>query len=240
MNFLKHGVAAYLRNFKLMLFFSVPALLALLIPVLSPLPTYTAVGGTFLRTGSVPELTAFDIALMSISFLASLFLISFALVSINIVVKSQRTMTQIRKQVILGLEKYVLNVFWIFLTAQLLFLIVGFLAYDWHAQNWLNPLFTLGVSLFLVYTPAALVIDDMRPFRALQASYNSVVRNPGVFLAWLAIAIVSISALELLALAALPHAAAQIVVLVVNSLFIFPFLVVLQAHAYMEKYPLSK
>ncbi len=240
MNVLEHALKSYARNFPLIVFFSVPALLALLMPLLSPMPTYVAVGGTYLRTGSMPELTGFDIALMAVSSLVSLFLISFAITAINVVVKSERTLTNITKQVILGLEKYVLNIFWIFLTAQLLFLIVALLAYDWQVQAWLNPLATLVASLFIIYAPAALVIDDMRPFRALQASYNHVVRNPAMFLIWIAVAVVSLSIVELLALAVLPHSMAQFAVLIVNSLIIFPFLVVLQAQCYMKKYPLAK
>ncbi|MFA6036253.1 MAG: hypothetical protein WC759_04825 [Candidatus Micrarchaeia archaeon] len=240
MNVIEHALKSYSRHFGIMVFFSVPALLALLIPLLSPMPTYTAVGGTFLRTGSMPELTSFDIALMSVSSLVSLFLISFAITAISIVVKSERTLTHIRKQVILALEKYTLNIFWIFLTAQLLFLIVALLAYEWQVQSWLSPLATLLASLFLIYVPAALVIDDMRPFRALQASYNHVLKNPMAFLTWIAVAVVSLSVVELVMLALLPHAIAQFAVLIINSLIIFPFLVVLQAHCYMAKYPLAR
>lgn len=240
MSILAHAFKMYSRNFKLMLFFSVPALLALLIPTFSPLPTYMAVGGTFLRTSSVPELTGVDVAVMVFSFLASLFLISFAAVAINVVVKSERTLTNIKKQMILALEKYVLNVFWISLTFQLLYVIINFLAYDLQVQSWLNPLAVLFGSLFTIYMPAALVIDDLRPFRALQASYTSVVRRPILFLAWLALAFASLSVVEFLALALLPHSIAQYAALAANSLFIFPFLLVLQAQCYMAKYPLAR
>ncbi|RLG20264.1 hypothetical protein DRN67_00360, partial [Candidatus Micrarchaeota archaeon] len=130
MEVLRHAVNAYTRNLKLMLFFSIPALLAFLIPILSPLPTYIAVGGTYLRTSSLPELTQFDIALMALSFLASLFLISFATAAINMVVKSQRTLTNIRQEVIAGIEKYVLRIFWLFFTFELLYTITGLLAYE--------------------------------------------------------------------------------------------------------------
>jgi len=240
MGVLEHSVNVYSRNLKLMLFFSIPAFLAFLIPLASPLPTYIAVGGTYLRTGSVPELTGLDIAVMALSFLLSLFLISFAIAAINIVVKSQRTLTGIRKQVIEGIEKYVLNIFWIFLTAEILYIIVSFLAYDWQAQSWLNPLATLVGSVFLIYAPAALVIDEMRPFRAIEASFNSVARRPELFLLWIAVAVLLLSFVELLALALLPHKLAQLAALALNSLFLFPFLVVLQAQIYMAKYPLAK
>ncbi len=240
MGVLEHSVNAYLKNMKLMLFFSVPALLAFLIPLASPLPTYIAVGGAYLRTSSMPELTSFDIAFMGIAFLVSLFLISFATAAICIIVKSQRTYTHIRREVIRGIEKYVLNIFWIFLTAELLYIIVGMLAYEWQVQSWLNPLATLAGSLFLIYAPAALVIDDMRPFRAIESSFNSVKRRPELFLLWVAVAVVSLSVVEVLALALLDHKLAQLAVLVLNSLFIFPFLVVLQTQIYMAKYPLAK
>jgi len=241
MGVLEHSVNAYMRNMKLMLFFSVPALLAVLIPFASPLPTYIAVGGAYLRTSSMPELTGFDIAFMAAAFLVSLFLISFATAAICIIVKSERTLTHIRREVVRGIEKYVLNIFWIFLTAELLYIIVGMLAYEWQVQGWLNPLATLIGSLFLIYAPAALVIDDMRPFRAIEASFNSVKRRPELFLLWVVIAVVSLSLVELIVLALLQqHKLAQLIALVLNSLFIFPFLVVLQTQIYMAKYPLAK
>ena len=240
MEVLKHTVNAYTRNIKLMLFFSVPALLAFLVPILLPLPTYIAVGGTYLRTSSMPELTQFDIALMALAFLLSLFLISFAIAAINIVVKSQRTLTNIKKEVVAGIEKYVLNIFWLFLTVELLYVIVGLLAYEWGVQNWLNPLATLVGSVLLIYAPAALVIDDMRPFRAVEASIKTVVRAPLLFLLWIAVAVVLLSLSEVVALALLQHKTAQMLVLVLNSLFFLPFLIVLQAQIYMTKYPLAR
>ncbi|VVC02668.1 Uncharacterised protein [Candidatus Burarchaeum australiense] len=243
MGVLEHSLNAYSRNLKLMLFFSLPALLAVLIPLASPLPTFVAVGGAYLRTSSMPDLTSFDIAVMGIAFLVSLLLISFATAAICIVVRSQRTLTHIRREVIIGIEKYVLNIFWLFLTAELLYIIVGLVAYDWQVQSWLNPLATLLVSCFLVYAPAALVIDDMRPLRAIEASFNAVRKRPELFLLWIVIAVVSLSLVEFIGLSLsglVSHKVAQLGVLVINSLFIFPFLVVLQTQIYMAKYPLAR
>jgi len=240
MEILRHTVNAYSRNLKLMLFFSIPAFLAFLVPLLSPLPTYIAVGGTYLRTSSMPELTQFDMAVMAFAILLSLFLISFAIVAINIVIKSQRTFTQIRTQVIDGIEKYVMNIFWLFLTFELLYVIIGMLAYDWGVQNWLNPLTTLVGSVLLVYAPAALVIDEMRPFRAVEASVKTVMRAPGLFVLWIAVAVAMLSVSEVIALALLPHASAQMLVLVLNSFFLLPFLIVMQTQIYMTKYPLAR
>ena len=70
MDVIKYAAEAYTNNIKMLLFFSLPFLLAFLIPVFSPMPTYAAVGGTFLRTGSMyMDLTSFDIALIALTFL---------------------------------------------------------------------------------------------------------------------------------------------------------------------------
>ncbi|HQT44552.1 MAG TPA: hypothetical protein PLO51_01115, partial [Candidatus Micrarchaeota archaeon] len=83
---LKYSVSAYFKNITLISFFSIPMLFALLIPLFIQTPVYLALGGVFLRTGSIPDITSWDIGIMVFSFLVSLFLISFAMVDINLVI----------------------------------------------------------------------------------------------------------------------------------------------------------
>jgi hypothetical protein len=241
MEVIYHTFKALGMNLKWITFFSVPFLLAFFIPLLSPMPTFVAVGGTFLRTGSIPEMSYLDTALVIFATLLSLFCISFAIVSINIVIKHNRTLTKIPKEVIEGVENYVFSLFWLLLTAMLFYFVVFLFAYEYGVQEIVGPLVTFIVSLGLFYAPAAIVIDDKRPFRAVQASLNHIRGKPTLFLVWLVIAIVSLVALDaafILLKGAIPFA--RYILLIINSLVIVPFLIVLQAQIYLTKYSILK
>jgi len=242
MDVLKYTANAYLKNIKMVSFFSVPFLLAFLIPLLAPTPTYVALGATFLRTGSMyVDLTGVDIAIIVISFLISLFLVSFAIVAINLLIKSQRTFTNIRSEVIEGIEKYTLTVFWMFLTAWILMLIANLVGYEFGINEWLTPLAAFIVSLPLFYAPTAIVIDEQRPLLALRTSVQMVARRAEMFALWVVIGIAALSLVDIVFI--LLHSYipfARYLVLVVNSLVILPFLIMMQVQIYLTKYTILK
>ena len=239
---LKLTADAYFDNVQIVSFFSIPFLLAFAIPLLSPMPTYLALGATFLRTGSMyVDLTMLDAAVIVASFLLSLFLVSFAIVAINLVIKSQRTFTSVKKEVINSIGKYVLNVFWLYLTAWALLLIVDLVGYEFALNNWFLPVAGIIVSAPLFFAPAAIVIDEQAPFQALKTSVAVIGKQPKLVLLWLLLAIASISAIDLLFMnlrAVIPFT--QVLVLVANSLFIMPFLIMYQTQIYLTKYTILR
>ncbi|MEM4634071.1 MAG: hypothetical protein QW275_02860, partial [Candidatus Anstonellaceae archaeon] len=210
--------------------------LALVIPTMVNTPVFAALGGTFLRTGSIPDLKASEFGIIIAALLASLYLMSFAIVNINIVIKSQRTATNIKNEVIKGITGHTLNVFLMFLFGTITLLIIQLVTFELGAQSWLSPLLSLIAWLPLFFAPAALVIDELRPFRAAQKSFNMVFSKFPYFLLWLAIAFILLSALDLLFLSFLPHKIGSFAVLILNSLVIVPFLIVLQTQIYLSKY----
>ena len=227
---------AYKKNIKLISFFSIPALVGLLIPTLVNTPVFAALGGTFLRTGSIPDTTAGELGIIAAAALISLYLISFAIVNINIVIKSQRTSTNIKNEVLKGVTGYTLNVFFFFLLGTIALLIIQLLTFEIGAQSWLAPILSLLVWLPLAYAPAGLVIDELRPFRAAQKSFSMVFSKLHYFLLWLLIAFALLCALDYLFLALLPHKLGSLVVMLLNSLVVMPFLIVLQTQIYLSKY----
>ena len=235
-NILSYAFKAYRENIKLISFFSIPALIAFLIPLLVNTPVFSAMGGTFLRTGSIPDMTPAELGIVIVALLACLYLVSFAIVNINIVIKSQRTGTSIKNEVMKGITGYTLNVFMLFLLGTIALLIVQLLTFEMGTQGWLAPALSFIVWLPLFYAPAALVIDEMRPFRAAEKSFKMVFSKLPYFLLWLAISFVLLSALDLLFLNVLPHKVGSLAVLVINSLVLMPFLIVLQTQIYMSKY----
>jgi len=235
-NILSHSFEAYFKNIKLISFFALPSLLAFFIPTLVNTPVFAALGGTFLRTGSIPDLQTADLGVIIAGVLASLYLMSFAIVNINIVIKSQRTSTSIKNEVLKGITGYTFNVFLLFLLGTIALLIIQLLTFELGAQSWLSPILSLLVWLPLFYAPAGLVIDELRPFRAAQRSFNMVFSKLPYMLLWLAISFVLLSLLDLVFLWLFPHKLGSLAVLLINSLVLVPFLIVFQTQIYMSKY----
>lgn len=233
---LSHSFEAYRKNIKMISFFSIPALIGLLIPTLVNTPVFSALGATFLRTGSIPDLTGSDLGIIIIALLASLYLICFAIVNINIVIKSQRTSTSIKNEVVKGITGYTLNVFLLFLLGTIALLIIQLLTFELGAQVWLAPILSLLIWLPLFYAPAGLVIDELRPFRAAEKSFKMVFSKLPYFALWLAISFVLLSLLDVIFLTFLEHKIGSLVVLLLNSMVLMPFLIVLQTQIYLSKY----
>ncbi|MCX6772501.1 MAG: hypothetical protein NTV88_01890, partial [Candidatus Micrarchaeota archaeon] len=193
-NIISYSIGSYFKNIKLISFFAISALIAFLIPLLVNTPVFSALGGTFLRTGSIPDTTAADLGVIIIAVLISLYLASFAMVNINIVIKAQRTGTSIKNEVMKGITGYTLNVFLFFLLGTIALLIIQLLTFELGAQTWLAPILSLIVWLPLFYAPPALVIDELRPWRAAQKSFNMIFSKLPFLLLWLFIAFVLLSA----------------------------------------------
>ncbi|MEM4390156.1 MAG: hypothetical protein QXG98_05875 [Candidatus Micrarchaeia archaeon] len=235
---LGHSVTAYFRNIRWILLFSLSFLLALAIPFLSPVPSYIALGATFLRTGSMPQLAPLEVIVIALSMLASLFLLSFATVSINLVIKSQRTLTNVRTEVMQGIEKYAAVVFELYLIAWLLLFLIALASYEVRLERVLTPLAAFLIYTLLFYVPTAIVIDEVRPGRAFEVSLRMLFGKPMLFVAWLATGFVLLSLTSLASLSLFPHPLAQYIVLVINALVVLPFLTVMQTQMYLTKYTL--
>ena len=82
-NILSYSFKAYRENIKLISFFSIPSLIAFLIPAMVNTPVFSALGGSFLRTGSIPDMSGSDLGIVICGVLISLYLMSFAIVNIK-------------------------------------------------------------------------------------------------------------------------------------------------------------
>ena len=237
-----YSIEAFRKNAKLVLFFSVPFLLAFAIPLLSPMPTYISLGATFLRTGSMfVDLTYFDVGLIFVSSLASIFLISFATVSINLVIKSQRTMTNISTEVMEGIEKYTMTIFLLYTLSLVLSLVVLLVSYEYQAEGLTTPLFSFLVSLVLFYVPAAIVIDELRLTEAMRMSLYMIRNKFVLFLLWLILGFLILTVLDIFFVFLASYVTwSRYVMLVLNSLIVMPFLVILQTQMYLTKYTILK
>ena len=230
----------YRKRLGLIVIFSIPFILAFLIPVLVPAPTYLSVGAVFLRTGSIPELSALDLLVTALAYALSVFVISDTIVNINIIVRSKRTLTSIKHEVLQAMGSYAMRIFYISTMLLLLIFIAQLVTYENPFQSWLFPAATLVLSLLLFFVPPAVVIDNSDTPTAIRRSVAMVLRNPHFPLLWTFLSLLLISVLKLVADLLFSAPFSGYFVLLVNSLLILPFMTVLQTQMYMEKYPLAR
>ncbi len=228
---------AYTSSFWLILLMAVPGLLALAIPMFVGTPTFLALGATYLRTNSIPDLSPANAALMVAAALVSVFLMSFCIVSINLVIKRERTLTHIREEIMQSLGTTTLSVFWIYLVTALLLLIIQLYTFEYGVQALLAPLFGLVIGLVILLMPTAMVMDEVRPWRAFERAMDTMLRKWPLIVLWLLTGLFAASLVELVLLALEPiRPAVPFLVLLFNSMFLMPFLIVMLGQIYISKY----
>lgn len=238
MRALGHAMALYRERAGFILLFSIPFIIALAIPSLVSGPTFISLGAVFLRTGSIPEMEPMGVAVMLAAYLVSMFLVSESIVSITLLIKSKRTLTNPTSEVLGALRKYGITIFLAYTLAVVLILIAQLLTFDLESRGIVLPILVLIISMGVFFVPQAMVIDSFRLGRAIDASYHMVKRKFPDVLLWMLLGTLFLSVSGVL-FYLLPHPFGSYLVMVVNSLFILPFLVIYQAQIYMKKYGLA-
>lgn len=239
---LDYTTEIYIKNFALIMLAAAPGLLGLIIPLVVGMPTYIALGGVYLRTGTIPDLQPLQAAVMIITLMISLYLMSFAIVGITLVVKRQRTLKKLSLEELGSIAKMTNSVFVVFVISAILLLLVQLLTFEYQIQRYVAPIANLIIGLGLLFMPTAIVMDDARMFRAMQKSFDLVGRKFVVVMQWIAIAIILLSVVDVVALffvgllEFVPHSIGPWLVMIFNSLVLMPFLIVMLAQIYISKY----
>lgn len=237
---IRYSLLFYFRRLKLIFLFSIPFLLAFVLLLIVQAPTYQALGGLFNRTGSIPELSILDIILIGIAYIVSVFIIADTITNVNLIIKAKRTRNFTSSDVLSAMGKYASRIFYIYTIMLLLIFVVQLLLYENPFKEWIYPLFTFILSFLLFFVAPAVVIDNERTFSAVTKSIDMALKRPGFIVAWTLIGFVLLSFLKVFSDLILPASISPYAVLFVNSLFVLPFLIVLQTQMYMEKYPLAR
>lgn len=241
MNILRHSVSTYFSNIYLIILSSLSFILAFLIPIFASFPTYNDVGGVLLRTASVYlNLNPFNTAIIVVSVLFSLLFLSFAMVAINIVVKHSRTQTKIKSEVIRGIEKYTGNVFVVLFIATAILVLTNILTFNSGYSGIVTTIVALVITPFIFYAPASVVIDEANAIRSVRASLKFFFKRFDYFIVWLVIAMVLLTVFDLLFITVSGTAISRYIMLIFSSLFILPFLVLLQGELYISRFKLLK
>ncbi len=240
-NILLYSVGTYAKNIRFILPFSLAFVVAFLIPIFAAFPTYNDVGAIFLRTSSIfLNLDLLNTAIIVLAVFFSLLFLSFAIVAINVICKHSRTHTRISHDVLEGLEKYTGKVFAVLTLETLILLAVNVMFYGTGYSAPATAVAGLVLAPLFFYAPSSIVIDESRSVNAMRASTRFVVRRPSYFVLWLVVAFALLSVFDYLFIALGGTAASRYAMLVFSSLFLLPFLVVLQSELYINRFKLLK
>ena len=237
---LKYSLQFYLKRINLIGLFSIPFIFAFLIPVLVPAPTYLALGGLFLRTGSIPDLSILDLLVTIVGYAISVFLIADSIVNINLIIRSKRTLTEVTSEIVNAMGTFGVRIFVIYTVILALLFFMQVLTYESPLQSVIYPLFSLLLSFCLFFVAPAVVIDNSGLIEAIGKSVDLAFRKPLYIIFWFVSVLVILSLFKVFFDLFLPSFVSGYLLLILNSLFILPFFTILQTQMYMEKYPLAK
>ncbi len=236
---LTHSWEAYKSNSRLVILSGISLIIASIIPVFASLPTYDDLGGIFLRTASLYlNLTPFSAAVIIISLLFSLLFLSFASVIMNIIIKHSRTSTKVRQEVMHAVEKYTGRVFVVLLLYAVVVFAVDAALYSTAYASAATAIAALVLAPLIFYAPSSIVIDDYGIIRSMRASAKFFFKRIDYFVAWIVIAVVLLTLLDAVLIPLTGTMVSRYLLLAISSLFVLPFLMLLQGESYISRFGL--
>lgn len=245
MRILRYAWEFYCAKFSsIVLGFSVPLILAYAVLLLAQVPSYPALGGVFLRTVSIPDLSTTDYLVIGAALILANIIVADAITNINLLIKRGRTLSEISSEVWKGMTGYATKVFSIFIILFLVMVLFQILTFEIKGQPLIFPILMITVTLAIFFTPPAIVIDEDDAIAAIAHSIRLLLHSPGFYLSsillWALLGLVANTIVGLIAFPIFTPQYAPYVLVLFNCVFVYPLLLVLQTHMYMEKYPLAK
>jgi len=241
---ISYSASFYLKRLKLVSIFSLLFIVSYLILLFVDAPTFDALAAVFLRTGSIPELSGIHIFLIVFGYLFSTFIAADAITNVNLIIKSQRTLTDIPKKVMAALGTYAVKMFYLLTIFLLIVFTMNLATFEMEGASVIYPLSIFILYLFFLFIPIpAVVIDNYDAFEAIGYSIKAFMRNPITtfiyYLVWTVIGLLILTVFGFILYNLLPGLWARAILMLINFVFVLPFLLILQTHMYMEKYPLA-
>ena len=228
---------------SILLIFSIPALLSYIILISFESETFPSLGGTFIRTTSAIYHLPFSALLITAGAYAIVaYLISDAIVNINLLIKRERTYTNIAKDILSGTTTYAIKLFIVSLIIILVLSLFQILTIDLSSRALLYGLLSFLFGLLLFYVPPAIVIDNQSIVSSITYSMRFVGKVYPLIMAiiWTILGLFFVSVVAETFLLILSYPFSEFATILVNAVIVYPYLFILQTHMYMDKYPLTK
>ncbi|MEM2948118.1 MAG: hypothetical protein QXY05_03285 [Candidatus Anstonellales archaeon] len=213
--------------------FSLSALIGVLMFAMAQYPTYSALGGVFLRTGSLPDVGIVDFLITIVVYGISLLLISSAVAGTMLIIAHRRTKKVIKTELWKKLPFFATNTFFLYAFLTLVLLAMQVFSIPYYS--------VLAFALFYLtfYIVPAMIVENESIGIAIFPALRMLKKNPLTPIVWAVFGFVILGMVELVAQSILPYEIARYVVLFFNGVLLLPYLSFVQAHMYMERYPLA-
>jgi len=233
----------YAKHIKeILMVFSIPTILSYLVLLLINKSTFPSFGGSFLRTIDIYHLPIIDMLLISLVYLISTYLISDAVANINVLIKKERTYRTLRRDIISTIGTYAVRMSVVSIFIILIIIFGQVLTINLPSGEMVCAVYLLAVGFLFFYAPPAIIIDDMSPLQSLMYSIKIIGKGYHFKLSifWMLLGFVLLSLVDGILLLLLPYPFSEFLIILINSMALYPFLFILQTHMYMDKYPLTK
>ncbi len=166
-----YSVDTYISNIGLFVLSSIPLFLNYFIIQKIEKPTFPAMGGIFLRISSANEINRYEIIVMSLLFLFSIFVLSFTTALITLIIKAKRQNISIKSIFIEKIKEYTFEIFGILILFELLIFVGDLISYHLSSTHVLKPLLDFVISLGFLYAPYSIVLSETKDFESMKNSF---------------------------------------------------------------------
>lgn len=239
MDIFTQSLLDYKRNFNEVFLFSLLAILAIALSVISPTKFYVAFSSLLLRLPNLPELSVADLFVAFFITLLSLFLLSVSFAGIISSVRERRTMYSLKRSIFKDIIiRASPKIFYYFLFLFLLYSSVVLLSYFFNMPFKPLNIFTFIISYVTFFYPYSLVLEGPKERHALRRALNHVKRHPFFPLIWALTGFALIFIPSVLLSLFIPYEVVKYLIFVLNTMFILPYVIILGGHMYLQRYPL--
>jgi len=237
MNAFWESLRIYHRFLYLILPFALFGLLSTLLVIFAPYPTFFAMGGLFLRTYVVGELTLYDFAVSFVLILLGALLASLMFILISNVVYGYLTKERLLGRLLRErVGRHTGRLFLYFISIPLLALFLQLLGIYLRAE-WLPVVGMLAYAYATFFFPYALAVEDLSWRKAVKKALYLLKRHSQLPLLWgVVVAVALFASTALIYLVAKEWAG--LLSFLFNTLFLLPYSVVLASALYVKRYPL--
>jgi ribose/xylose/arabinose/galactoside ABC-type transport system permease subunit len=235
------AVETYRKNYDAAILFAMPLLLSIILVLLYPYPTFTSLGGIFLRVVSVEDLGIFGMGMTASILLGSILLLGTSISAISLIVKEERMNHKIRYSLFIeAIRDYTITISIFYLLLFLLLEGVQLAVYLLGIEGIIYSIVSLAVSYVLFFAPFAMVIDDYSIPRGISAGIDHLKTKPLDPLKWFVL-IMAINFIVVYVFGLfMDYSLAKMLATIINGLVLLPFMIVYGAHMYVDKYPLTR
>ncbi|MGC8899759.1 MAG: hypothetical protein ACP5JC_03515 [Candidatus Micrarchaeia archaeon] len=214
--------------------FSLAAVIGVFMFAMTQYPTYSALGGIFLRTGSLPDVEITNFLIIIVVYGVSLLLISSAVAGTMLITAHRRTKKVIKTELWKKLPFFATNTFFLYAFLTLVLLAMQLFSVPYY------PVLAFIIFYLTFYMVPAMIAENEPLGIAVSPALKMLWKNPLMPIVWAIFGFVVLTLAELITQAVMPYEIARYVVLFFNGVVLLPYLSFVQAHMYMERYPLAR